>query len=81
MAQTICRLAEAGYVDVCTSAVMIKDSLDKGKIAAIMHIEGAEPIDKDFYNLDMFYRAGLRSIDRYEPAQPVWLRRAVSLSK
>ena len=62
------RLAEAGYVDVCTSAVMIQDSLGRGKIAAIMHIEGAEPIDKDFYNLDMFYRAGLRSIG------PVWSR-------
>ena len=62
------RLAEAGYVDVCTSAVGIQDSLDRGKIAAIMHIEGAEPIDKDFYNLDMFYQAGLRSIG------PVWSR-------
>lgn len=62
------RLAAAGHVAICTSAAMIQDSLDKGQIAAIMHIEGAEPIDRDFYNLDMFYRAGLRSIG------PVWSR-------
>jgi len=62
------RLAAAGHVAICTSAAMIQDSLDNGQIAAIMHIEGAEPIDRDFYNLEMFYRAGLRSIG------PVWSR-------
>ena len=33
-----------------------------------MHLEGAEAIDRDFLNLDIFIRAGLRSIG------PVWSR-------
>ena len=47
---------------------MLQSRLKQDKIAAIMHIEGAEPIDRDFYNLDMFRRAGLRSIG------PLWSR-------
>jgi len=35
---------------------------------AIMHMEGAEAIDRDFVNLDMFRRAGLCSLG------PVWSR-------
>ena len=33
-----------------------------------MHIEGAECIDDNFYNLEALYRSGLRSIG------PVWSR-------
>ena len=33
-----------------------------------MHIEGAECIDDNFYNLETLYRSGLRSIG------PVWSR-------
>ena len=62
------RMEAAGYLQICTSTAMLQSCLDNGKIAAIMHIEGAEPIDRDFYHLDMFRRAGLRSIG------PVWSR-------
>ncbi len=62
------RMEQAGYLKICTSTAMLQSCLDHGKIAAIMHIEGAEPIDRDFYHLDMFRRAGLRSIG------PVWSR-------
>ncbi|MGA0972353.1 MAG: dipeptidase [Candidatus Puniceispirillaceae bacterium] len=62
------RMEQAGYLKICTSTAMLEASIANGEIAAIMHIEGAEPIDRDFYNLDMFRRAGLRSIG------PVWSR-------
>ena len=62
------RMEQAGYVTICTNAAMLQSCLKQDKIAAIMHIEGAEPIDRDFYNLDMFRRAGLRSIG------PLWSR-------
>ena len=38
------------------------------QLAVVMHIEGAECIDKNFYNLETLFRAGLRSIG------PVWSR-------
>ena len=62
------RLEAAGHLRVCTTVSMIEACLASGQIAAIMHVEGAEFIDPDFYNLDLFYRAGLRSIG------PVWSR-------
>jgi membrane dipeptidase len=62
------RLDAAGLVTICTSAAAIKKSIASGQIAAIMHMEGAEAIDRDFLNLDMFWRAGLRSLG------PVWSR-------
>ena len=62
------RLEAEGYLKICTDVAMVNSCFAAGKIAAIMHIEGAEPIDRDFYTLDMFYRAGLRSIG------PVWSR-------
>ena len=36
--------------------------IDDGQLAAIMHMEGAEAIDPDFVNLDIFRRIGLRSL-------------------
>ena len=62
------RMEHAGYLTICKDVTMLQSCLADGKIAAIMHIEGAEPIDRDFYNLDMFWRAGLRSIG------PLWSR-------
>lgn len=40
----------------------IEDGLQKGRLSAILHFEGAEPIDTGFHALDVFYRAGLRSL-------------------
>jgi len=62
------RLEAEDYLKICTDVATVDSCFAAGKIAAIMHIEGAEPIDRDFYTLDMFYRAGLRSIG------PVWSR-------
>jgi len=62
------RLEAAGWLHICTSTAGIETAIDAGKLAAIMHMEGAEAIDRDFVNLDMFRRAGLRSLG------PVWSR-------
>jgi membrane dipeptidase len=71
-AAILSRLEESNVLKICTSSRQIRDCLEGGdgqdKIAAVMHIEGAEAIDQDFHALDVLYRAGLRSIG------PVWSR-------
>ena len=62
------RLEGAGWLTICTSVAGIETAIAKGQLAAIMHMEGAEAIDRDFINLDIFRRAGLRSLG------PVWSR-------
>ena len=62
------RLEAAGWLHICTSTSDIETAINAGKLAAIMHMEGAEAIDRDFVNLDMFRRAGLCSLG------PVWSR-------
>jgi membrane dipeptidase len=57
-----------GRVRVVRSAAELRDALDRGVFAAVLHIEGAEAIDRDFDALDLYYEAGLRSIG------PVWSR-------
>lgn len=57
-----------GRFKVCRSAGEIRSCLASNVIAAIMHIEGAEPIDGDLNGLDVLHEAGLRSIG------PVWSR-------
>ena len=61
-AVTICREVD----DI--RANMKRANMETGRIAAIMHIEGAEAIDADLHMLDVLYAAGLRSIG------PVWSR-------
>jgi len=53
---------------VVRSAAQIRQCHERGALAAIMHIEGAEAIDPDLRLLDVLYEAGLRSIG------PVWSR-------
>jgi membrane dipeptidase len=60
--------ASKGKVKVCRNVAEIRQSMDKGVLAAVMHIEGAEAIDPDLYMLDVLFKAGLRSIG------PVWSR-------
>jgi len=60
--------ASKGEVKICRSAADIRHCLDNGKLAAILHIEGAEGIDPELTMLDVLYEAGLRSIG------PVWSR-------
>jgi len=70
MASILIRIARAskGEVKICRSAADIRHCLDNGKLAAILHIEGAEGIDPDLTMLDVLYESGLRSIG------PVWSR-------
>ncbi len=50
------------------SAADIRECLANGVIAALLHIEGAECIDRDMVALEVLHAAGLRSIG------PVWSR-------
>lgn len=61
-------LERAGAVSICRSTADIRAAMDGGRIAAVMHIEGAEAIDPDFHALDVLHAAGLRSLG------PVWSR-------
>lgn len=56
---------------ICTSTREIEQCLASGKLAAILHMEGAEAIDPDFHALDVLWRAGLRSLG------PVWSRNTI----
>ena len=60
--------ASEGKFRVCRTAAEIRSCLALGVMAAVMHIEGAEPIDGDLNALDILHEAGLRSIG------PVWSR-------
>ncbi len=62
------RLQELGAVKICHTADDMRDCFASGKMAAIMHMEGAEAIDADLHVLDVLYAAGLRSLG------PVWSR-------
>ncbi len=65
------RLEAQGALKICTSVGEIRSCLATGKMAAIMHIEGAEAIDADFQVLEILYHAGLRSLG------PVWSRQTI----
>lgn len=47
---------------ICRSVAEIRAAVAAGRIAAVLHIEGAEAIDPDFLALDVLYAAGLRSL-------------------
>ena len=51
---------------ICRDVAEIRAAMASGRIAAVMHIEGAEAIDPDLALLDVLHAAGLRSIG------PVW---------
>ena len=61
------RLSDA-RVKICRSASELRQAIDAGVLATVLHFEGAEPIDQDLDALDVFYKAGLRSLG------PVWSR-------
>ena len=60
--------ASKGALKICRNAGDLKDCFKTGTIAAVLHLEGAEPIDRDLNGLDVLYNAGLRSLG------PVWSR-------
>ena len=55
-------LERAAELMICTNVADVETCLNGGLTAAILHFEGAEPIDADFSSLEVYYRAGLRSI-------------------
>lgn len=57
-----------GELRVVRTAGELEACLSDGVLAAVLHFEGAEAIDTDFKSLEVFYRAGLRSLG------PVWSR-------
>jgi membrane dipeptidase len=57
-----------GQLKVVKTAADIEKCFEKDVIAAVLHFEGAEAIDPDLTALEIFYRAGLRSLG------PVWSR-------
>jgi membrane dipeptidase len=62
-------LERAGELRIVRSiADLDAAGMDDGPPAAILHIEGAEPIDPGLEALDLWYAAGLRSLG------PVWSR-------
>ncbi|WP_332693033.1 dipeptidase [Devosia sp.] len=62
MAAILLQLERAGAVAICRTAGEVRAAIDGGVLASILHIEGAEAIDTEFYALDVLYAAGLRSI-------------------
>jgi membrane dipeptidase len=57
-----------GRVRVCGSVSDIRQCMNDGVLAPVLHIEGAEAIDPNFELLEVLYAAGLRSLG------PVWSR-------
>lgn len=54
--------ASEGTVVICRTARENRDTVEAGKFAISLHIEGAEAIDTDFHSLEDLYRRGLRSL-------------------
>ncbi|MCP5039154.1 MAG: membrane dipeptidase [Rhodobacteraceae bacterium] len=70
-AAILIQMEAEGQVRICRSTTDIRGAFEEGRMAAIMHIEGAEAIDAEFHSLDVLYGAGLRSIG------PVWSRSTI----
>lgn len=68
MAAIAFRLERAGALSICRSTADIRAAFEAGRFAAILHIEGCEPIAEDLSTLETLYAAGLRSLG------PVWSR-------
>jgi membrane dipeptidase len=64
------RAAPADFA-ICRTVSAVRATIDGGRIAGVMHMEGAEAIGPDLDALYLFYEMGLRSIG------PVWSRPTV----
>jgi len=62
------RLERAGLWKLCRSTADISEAIASDVFAAVLHMEGCEPIDAELAALETFYAAGLRSLG------PVWSR-------
>lgn len=65
--QRILRQADGQGVQ-CVNRAEVEAAMTAGKLAVVLHLEGAEAIDPSFDTLEMLYAAGLRSLG------PVWSR-------
>lgn len=61
-------LARTGALSICRTVAGIRRAMADGRIAAVMHMEGAEAIDVSLDMLEVWHAAGLRSLG------PVWSR-------
>ncbi|MDW4550991.1 dipeptidase [Defluviimonas sp. D31] len=61
-------MERTGTLSICRSVAEIRAAMAAGRIAAILHFEGAEPIGEDLDTLHLWHAAGLRSLG------PVWSR-------
>lgn len=61
-------LEAAGAIRICRTAQEIEAALPADEMAAVLHIEGAEAIDREFDKLNAWHARGLRSLG------PVWSR-------
>lgn len=64
-------LEAAGAVRLCRTAAQVEAALPAPEMAAVMHIEGAEAVDREFGRLHTWHARGLRSLG------PVWSRDTV----
>jgi membrane dipeptidase len=55
-------------VRLCRTATEIASAVEEDALATVLHMEGAEPIDRDFRMLEVLHAAGLRSLG------PLWSR-------
>jgi len=62
------RLQAAGLIDWCVTAGQIEAAMGQGRLAGLLHLEGAECIDPELLVLDALHALGLRSLG------PVWSR-------
>jgi membrane dipeptidase len=64
MTATLLRIARSSNeaVRLTASVGEIRAALDAGSLAAVLHVEGAEAIDRDFKMLEVLYNSGLRSL-------------------
>jgi len=60
--------ASEGQLTLCRTVAEIRAAVAAGSLAVVLHLEGADCIDPDFYTLDLLHAAGLRSLG------PVWSR-------
>lgn len=62
------QLHQAGLLTLCTQVAQVETVMQAGGLAAILHLEGAECIDRELFVLDALHALGLRSLG------PVWSR-------
>ena len=71
MAGHLMWMERTGTLSICRSVADIRAAMAAGRIAAVMHMEGAEAIGADLDALHVWHAAGLRSLG------PVWSRPTV----